>query len=124
MTLAEALQKRGAIIEDIYQLKERLERNALVQEGEEPMEDPSELKRQMDALFESLDYMIQKINLTNCSVKIEGKTITELLARRDVLKKKFTYYERIIAQASCGSTRARFTEIKIKTPQFPELLFV
>lgn len=41
MKLAEALQERAALDRDIYQLGERLERNVLVQEGEQPTEDPS-----------------------------------------------------------------------------------
>lgn len=113
MKLAEALQERAAVNKDIYQLRERLERNVLVQEGEQPAEDPLELKRQLDACHDRLEYLIQKINLTNCSVKFEGKTLTQLIARRDVLQQKFSNYERIIAEASRSTARARSTEIKI-----------
>ena len=113
MKLAEALQERAAVNKDIYQLRERLERNVLVQEGEQPAEDPLELKRQLDECHDRLEYLIQKINLTNCSVKFEGKTLTQLIARRDVLQQKFSNYERIIAEASRSTARARSTEIKI-----------
>jgi len=113
MKLAEALQERAALDRDIYQLGERLERNVLIQEGEQPTEDPSELKRQLDACLNRLEYLIQRINLTNSSIKIEGKTLTELIARRDVLQKKLSHYKDIVEEASRGTPRARNTEIKI-----------
>ena len=49
MKLAEALQERADLNRNIEQLKNRLSSNALVQEGEQPVECPENLK-QKDAL--------------------------------------------------------------------------
>ena len=43
MKLAEALSERADIQKRIQQLRSRLRRNALVQEGEKPAEDPHAL---------------------------------------------------------------------------------
>ena len=45
MKLAEALQERADLKRSIEELKNRLSRNALVQEGEAPAEDPEKLRR-------------------------------------------------------------------------------
>ena len=44
MKLAEALQERADLNRNIEQLKNRLSSNALVQEGEQPVECPENLK--------------------------------------------------------------------------------
>ena len=41
MKLAEALQERADLNRSIAQLKSRLEASALVQQGEQPLEDPA-----------------------------------------------------------------------------------
>ena len=43
MKLAEALQERADIVNNIERLQSRIRNNALVQEGEEPAENPKEL---------------------------------------------------------------------------------
>lgn len=113
MKLAEALQERAAINKDICLLSDRLQRNVLVQEGEQPAEDPLDLKKQLNGCLSRLEYLIKQINLTNCSVKVEGKTLTELIALRDTLQSKFTIYSRIVKEAGQNTYRARNTEIKI-----------
>ena len=49
MKLAEALQERADLNRNIEQLKNRLSSNALVQEGEQPVECPENLKQELDA---------------------------------------------------------------------------
>ena len=51
MKLAEALQERADINRKIEQLKSRLNNNVLVQEGEQPAEDPEKLKQELDAVI-------------------------------------------------------------------------
>ena len=48
MKLAEALQERADLNRRIQQLQQRLENNAMVQEGERPAEDPAELLAELD----------------------------------------------------------------------------
>ena len=48
MKLAEALQERADLNRNIEQLKDRLIHNALVQEGEQPVENPEKLKQHIE----------------------------------------------------------------------------
>ena len=56
-----------------------------------------------------------KINLTNSSVKADGKTLTEWIAVRDTLKVRLSIYRDLVNEASALTYRARGTEIKIKS---------
>lgn len=88
MKLAEALILRADIQKRIEQLKSRLADNAKVQEGEKPSEEPKALLAELDALTAELERLIVRINLTNCTAKVDGKSLTELIAKRDVLTLK------------------------------------
>ena len=88
MKLAEALILRADIQKRIEQLKSRLADNAKVQEGEKPSEEPNALLAELDALASELERLIVRINLTNCTAKVDGKSLTELIAKRDVLTLK------------------------------------
>ena len=114
MKLAEALQERADINRNIEQLKNRLNNNVLVQEGEKTAEDPGKLKQELDASIERLAYLISHINLTNCQTKVGGRTLTELIATKDALALKIRVYKDIVYAGSQTSYRARNTEIKIK----------
>lgn len=114
MKLAEALQERADINRNIEQLKNRLNNNVLVQEGEKPAEEPEKLKQELDASVERLAYLISRINLTNCRTEIDGQTLTELIAKKDTLSLKIRVYKEIVYAGSQTSYRARNTEIKIK----------
>lgn len=114
MKLAEALQERADLNRKIEQLKNRLNNNVLVQEGEETAEKPEKLKQELDDSIERLASLIAHINLTNCLTKIEGQTLTELIAKKDTLLVKISAYKDIVAVGSQSSYRARNTEIKIR----------
>lgn len=114
MKLAEALQERADLNRNIEQLKNRLNNNALVQEGEKTPEEPEDLKQQLDASLERLAYLIAHINQTNCETRVEGQTLTELIAQKDTLSLKIRVYKEIVYAGSQASYRARNTEIKIK----------
>ncbi|EMG30520.1 DIP1984 family protein [Campylobacter showae] len=88
MKLAEALILRADIQKRIEQLKSRLADNAKGQEGEKPSEEPKALLAELDALTGELERLIVRINLTNCTAKTDGKSLTELIAKRDVLTLK------------------------------------
>lgn len=109
MRLAVALQERADLNIKIDDLKDRLERNVLVQEGEEP----TALKKELDSCIERLAYLIAAINKTNCVTMVEGKTITELLARKDALSVKVSAYRDTVYTGNSNTKRARNTEIKI-----------
>ena len=114
MKLAEALQERADINRDIVQLKSRLNNNVLVQEGEKTAEEPEKLKKELDAALERLAYLMAHINQTNGATKLEGRTLTELIAKKDKLLLKISVYKNVVSAASQTAYRARNTEIKIK----------
>ena len=113
MKLAEALQERADLNRRIEQLRYRLNNNVLVQEGEKPLEDPAALLEELESTFTRLEWLIARINLTNCAVKVEGRSLTELIARRDVLSLRAEAYRRLVEEASQNTHRATRTEIKI-----------
>ena len=115
MKLAEALQERADLNRTIQQLKERLDNNVLVQEGEQPAEQPERLKQELDAAIQRLEYLMARINHTNCQTCVEGKSLTELIARKDALSLKLRVYKELVYSASQTAYRARNTEIKIKS---------
>lgn len=113
MKLAEALQERADLNRRIEQLRYRLNNNVLVQEGEKPLEDPASLLEELESSFTRLEWLFARINLTNCAVKVEGRSLTELIARRDVLSLRAEAYRRLVEEASQNTHRATRTEIKI-----------
>lgn len=113
MKLAEALQERADLNRRIEQLRYRLSNNVLVQEGEKPLEDPAALLEELESSFTRLEWLIARINLTNCAVKVEGRSLTELIARCDVLSLRAEAYRRLVEEASQNTHRATRTEIKI-----------
>lgn len=113
MKLAVALQERADLNIKIEDLKGRLNRNILVQEGEKPAEDPKDLKKELDSCINRLEYLIAAINKTNCETIVDGKSITELLARKDALQVKTSVYRDSVYVGSSNTDRARSTEIKI-----------
>ena len=76
--------------------------------------DPELLKKELDSAICRLSYLISRINLTNCETKINGKTLTELIAEKDALAVKISVYKEIAYAASQTAYRATHTEIKIK----------
>ena len=113
MKLAEALQERADLNRRVEQLRYRLNNNVLVQEGEKPLEAPAVLLEELESSFTRLEWLIARINLTNCAVKVEGRSLTELIARRDVLSLRAEAYRRLVEEASQNTHRATRTEIKI-----------
>ena len=113
MKVAEALQLRADLNRRIAQLGERLNANALVQEGERTPEDPKALLRELEESVRTLEELMYRINLSNAETDLDGKTVTERIAHRDALRLKIERYRSLIAAASQGASRASRTEIKI-----------
>ena len=59
--------------------------------------------------------LIARINLTNCSIRVDGKTLTEMIAEKDALNAKINLYRNLIGAASNVAHRATRTEIKTKS---------
>ena len=122
MKLAEALILRADLDTRMEELRARLTANALVQEGEQPAEDPAELLSELEQTAEELCRLIYSINLTNASVFKDGRSITELLARREVLSRRISVMQSFLDTASRQVMRGSRMEVKVhSTVPVPEL---
>lgn len=115
MKIAEALIERADIQKRIQQLSTRLSNNALVQEGEEPSEQPAQLLAELDGLMKRLCHLIASINLTNSVTVADGVTVTEMIAVRDCLSQKINIIRSFLFEASQLGMRARGSEIIVKS---------
>lgn len=114
--LAEALILRADYQKRIEQLKSRLLRNAKVQEGERPAEDPAQLLAQFDQLATDLEGLIQRINRTNSASEIErGLTISDAIAVRDVLRIRHGVLRELAAGATVTQDRHTKSEVRFKS---------
>ena len=114
MKLAEALQERADLNRRIEELRRRLGNCVLVQEGEEPAEDPALLLRELNAALDRLETLMAQINLTNSRTRVEGMTLTELIAKKDALLLRLSAYRGLVYTAGQSTSRARGTEIRVK----------
>ena len=113
MKLAEALNLRADIAKRISQLDSRLQSNAVVQEGEEPAEDPKSLLAELDTLVMQHEELIGIINLTNSQTICEDKTLTEMIAHKDCLREKISVMRDFLNTASRTAQRGFRTEIRL-----------
>jgi len=122
MKLAEALSRRKDLQKRIEQVKGRLRNNVKVQEGEEPLENPNELKKELEACLKQLEDLIFRINKTNMATLVEGEPLTALMARRDVLTKHVGALREVFSEASSIAERYSRSEIKqVCTIDVPKL---
>ena len=119
MKLAEALSRRSALEEKIDELKTRLGNNVKVQEGDTPFEDPCELIKELDRVLEEFHRIVFRINLTNTRTVFEGRTLTDMLAERDMLKKKTRILSDTISLLTDRGNRYSRNEIKYVTTVDP-----
>lgn len=86
MKLAEALLLRSDQQKKLASLKQRINANVLVQEGDEPAEDPNELLKQAFGLTDQLQQLVLKIHRTNAQAALaDDRLLLELLMQRDEL---------------------------------------
>ncbi|MBJ8339432.1 DIP1984 family protein [Antrihabitans sp. YC3-6] len=86
MKLAEALALRADNARKAEQLRTRIVDNARYQEGETPAENAAALLADSQAVFDELESLIRRINKTNAAATVNDGTMTDALARRDVLR--------------------------------------
>ena len=115
MKLAEALSIRKDLQTRVEQLKTRLLNNVRIQEGEQPAEEPKDLLKELDNCLKQLEELIYRINVTNMNTKSNKKTLTQLMAERDVLTKRVQVLREVFNQASSSSERYSRSEIKYVT---------
>jgi len=116
MKLAEALSIRKDLQKRIQQIGKRLEDNVKIQEGDEPAENPKELMKELDECLKQLENLIWRINLTNVqTVNEAGKTVTQLMAEKDVLSLRLSALRSTFDRASSQHDRYSRSEIKMIT---------
>ena len=117
MKLAEALQLRSDVQKRIQQLRQRIALSARIQEGEQPPEDPNALLTEAAELTDQLESLITAINRTNVRTELEpGLTLTDALARRDVLHLRFSILVEAAGHASVRQDRYSRSEVRFMTP--------
>jgi hypothetical protein len=113
MKLAEALLLRADIQKKLASLQARAQQYALVQEGEQPAEDPKELLRQVDLVSGELERLIFAINQANLGHTLKsGLTLTETLAKRDVLVLRHSIFQGVAEACAKPPERYGVKEIR------------
>ena len=105
MKLAEALLLRADRNRNLEQLKQRIQVSARYQEGEQPPEDAPDLVLSASTVLDELEVLIRDINRTNSStVMPDGRTVTDALAERDVLRLRYSMLK-LSADAASGASQ-------------------
>jgi hypothetical protein len=113
MRLAEALLERKSVKVKIDSLQERLDQNALVQEGDTPAETAETLMAELRDALATLETLIRQINAANNVAKLpNGTTVSDAIVRRDMLKLERLALERVAATLSMRQHRYGRNEVK------------
>jgi hypothetical protein len=113
MKLAEALLLRGDVQKKLASLRERIARNALLQEGSTPHEDPNALLQQANAVIGELEALVVKINVANLGHQLpDGRTLTAAIAFRDSLTQRHALLQTTITATQKEPDRYSAREIK------------
>jgi hypothetical protein len=109
MKLAEALLLRADRNRTLEQLKQRIQVSARYQEGESPPEKARDLVAAASAVLDELEVLIRDINRTNSgTVMGDGRTVTDALAERDVLRLRYAMVKVSADAASGGAQQVGF----------------
>ncbi len=113
MKIAEALSLRADLQKRIAQLRNRLVSNAKVQEGDTNIEDPKTLINELENCVEQYQQIISQINYTNTIVKIDGVSLTDIIAKKDAQSLKNSVLRDLLNTASEKVDRYSNKEIRI-----------
>lgn len=113
MKLAEALILRADMQKRLEQIRNRLYNNVIVQEGEEPSENPEDLLKEFIFLQDDLNNIIKSINRTNNNTPFNDKmSLADALVERDSILSKRSLFSGAAGLASQRQDRYSRTEIK------------
>lgn len=113
MKLSEALIERAELKREIAQLRSRIGSNVLVQEGDAPAENPTELMQAYDAAMTRMRTLVQRINNTNSQTPFDATmTIAEAIALRDDLGARIQAYRGFYDAATIRQERYSAKEVK------------
>jgi len=113
MKLAEALILRADCKKRLEQLKARVIRNARVQEGDAPAEEPKDLLAEVERVARELADLVKRINRTNSATAFgDGLNLSDALAERDALGVRHRLYSELAQAASISQDRYSRSEVK------------
>ena len=113
MKLAEALILRADCKKRLEQLKARVIRNAKVQEGDQPAEEPQGLLAEVERVARELAELVKRINRTNSATPFaDGLSLSDALAERDALGVRHRLYRDLAEAASISQDRYSRSEVK------------
>jgi hypothetical protein len=113
MKLAEALILRADLKKRIEQLRERLRRNARVQEGSEPAERPEMLLDEFERSAGEWESLVRRVNMTNSTVMFDSNhLISDAIVKREGLDLRIRILREVIAEASEPDWLMTRSEIK------------
>ena len=113
MKIAEALNLRADAQRKLSELTNRLQKNAQVQEGEKPAENPNHLLAEYESVLNELNILVKRINRTNNTVELEpGLTLMEAIADRDHISSRVNALANLKQSAMQQQDRYSRTEIK------------
>ncbi len=114
MKLAEALVLRADLAKRLEQLKARLQRNAKVQDGDSPGEDPEALIAEYESAAEQFARLVARINLANAAAVLDGRSLTNALAERDVLRLRQGMYRDLAQAATVTQSVSTRSEVRFR----------
>ncbi|MEV7215355.1 DIP1984 family protein [Kitasatospora cineracea] len=122
MKLAEALAQRTAAMRQVEQLRARVVGSARYQEGEEPAENAAEVLARTGEVLDELEELIRRINRTNSATRVEGGgTLTDALARRDVLRLRHAVTSAAADAAAGQDQRGSVRQLRSELRMLPAL---
>jgi len=114
MRLAEALIERKSLTEKISKLRQRLDENVLVQEGDRPTEQPESLIEELNTAIEQLEMLIKRINAANIAARLgDGMSLADAIVRRDMLRLRREAIEQAANSASLRQSRYSRSEVRL-----------
>lgn len=122
MKLAEALALRADASRRVEQLRARIVGSARFQEGETPAEDAARLLAEVGEMLGELESLIRRINRTNASAMMgEDGTMTDGLARRDVLRLRHSVITAAADAAAGRDQRGMVRQLRSELMMLPAL---
>ncbi|GIF72180.1 hypothetical protein Asi02nite_16980 [Asanoa siamensis] len=120
MKLAEALALRAEAARRVEQLRSRATASARYQEGETPAEDAAALLVEAGQVLGELESLIRRINRTNAATRVGDGTLTDALARRDVLRLRHGVIT-AAADAAAGEGQRGYRQLRSELKMVPAL---
>jgi hypothetical protein len=113
MKIAEALLLRADMQKKLASLRERIGKYAVVQQGDEPHEDPAKLLEEAFAVLKELESLVFRINQANLNNTLpDGRSLTQAVAHRDTLVAQHSLLQHGIANTQKEPDRYSMAEIK------------